>query len=196
MSDPKQDRNAPQWTSSQGGDNYMIHVDGVNRIQLEGQRVVAQTRDDRQPSRRVDVSVPHTPYEKWIDLEGNVRNIPMKTTRVMERRRNGSGMQSVDQGNYAAEISQHLLSCGYMRYDAPPTGETMAVWEARRETEIATRRNEHNAEAMAEQKKWLDKVEHEKHSIQQALTSALESFSDGVKQRTDRAERKKKLDGE
>lgn len=189
----EQEKLAPRWTSSQPGDDYMIPAQDLIPARVPGQRVVAITRDDRKPGRKVEVSVPHLPYEKWIDNEGNVRQVAMKTNRV--KNKNGA---SVDSGNYYSQMERHYLNIGWKRYDRTPEGSTPEAWAVDREKLITLRRTDHDAEEAATEVKFAEeaklKGKIEGMAIAEAMKEGFESFKEGARDRSDRASKRAKLE--
>ncbi len=185
---PDANKLAPTWTSTQPDSEYLVEAQDMIPARVPGQRVIAITRDDQKPNRKVEVSVPHLPYEKWIDAEGNVRQVPMKTNRVT-RGRNG---KSTDDGNYYSQMERHYLACGWLRYDRPPTGVSLEQWAVDREVHIQERRTVQNENEKEVSTKFQEETKIKAGQMKDALLEALESFNDGKKERAARADRKQR----
>lgn len=191
------DRAQPKFTPShqpvpgQRADGLMVEADGIMPAIVPGQREIGFIKDPDTPGRRVRLSVPHLPFERWIDEAGNVVSGVTKTTRVFKR--NGKNM---DDGNYGAKQEMERLKAGWVRYD-DGLGRPREIdeWTPQTREKFIAARQKDQADMMGYEKKaWLDRQAKESESIQKALTNALESFADGAKKRTERADKLAKLD--
>ena len=200
------DRAQPKFTPThqphpgQKAAGMMIEVEDILPAPVPGQREIGTMKDPDTPGRKVHLAVPHLPYERWIDEAGNVVSGVIKTTRVYKK--NGKPM---DDGNFGAKMEVERLKAGWVRYDdglgRPNSFEDVDGKVVRgdswtpevRSALIAVRRKDQAETMQYEKKSWLDRQAKESESIQKALTSALESFSDGAKKRNERAEKLDKL---
>lgn len=175
----------------QKGDGLMIHADGLLPASVPGQRIVGSLRDPENPGHRVQISVPHLPYERWIDEAGNVLSAAIRTNRV-QRKRGGS----VDDGNFKAQMEKERLKAGWVRYD-DGLGKPQHVgdWTPEARDKLIKQRRKEQGDMMAyEAKPWLDKMKKESLEVQKALTDALSTFAEGAKDRSARAAKRAELD--
>lgn len=192
------DRAQPKFTPShhpvpgQKTEGMMIDEEGIQPTGLSGQRVVGTIKDPENPGHRVQISVPHLPYERWIDDAGNVLSAVTRTTRVMKK--NGKG--SADDGSYKSKMELVRLQAGWVRYDdGLGRPSNLLDWTpAVRDALIAERRREQYDVMRYEEKVWLDKKKAESESVQRAMTDALTSFAEGQKSRQTRANKLAEID--
>ena len=92
---------SPEWTPSHATD--FTYLDG----QRSGQRIVGTTDEG------VEVSVPHLPYEKWIDKAGNVLEVPVSTNRQPKHFAH----------QYAATFRNEKRGQGWLLYSEVPEAE-------------------------------------------------------------------------
>lgn len=172
----------------------MITAEGTTPANVPGQRIIARVQDADSPGRLVEVSVPHTPYERWIDDAGNVCNCPVKTNRVHKK----GGKGSVDDGNYQSQVTNKaFLAARWVRFDdgLGRDHSRYSTWtpEARQKL-IDERQQAQAARGAAESKAFLDKQKQQSEEIAKAMTNALQTFADGQKDRERRALKKAELD--
>ena len=202
------DRVCPKYTPThtpvpgQKGDGLMIEAEGLMPANIPGQRNIGTMKDPDQPGRRVQLSVPHIPYERWIDEAGNLLCAVIRTNRVMKK--NGRG--STDDGNFKSQMERERLKAGWVRYDdglGKPSsfddvnGKKVIVteWTPEVREALMVVRKKEQAEIMNhEAKPWLDKVKRESETVMKAMTEALQTFAEGTKQRQARAAKLAELD--
>jgi len=143
---------APDWTPSS---KDFMYSEG----QRSGQRVVARTPDGK------EVSVPHLPYEWWIDTAGNVCPLPVSTNRLPK--------QFAHQ--YAQAIRSDKAERGWIKYDSLP--------EDQREAEIARRKAAAKQESAQFDKISTDKLVEMAKLQGQALENAIGKLVDKVAKR-------------
>ena len=167
----------------QSAEGLMIHAEGILPANVPGQRGVGILKDPENPGHRIEVSVPHLPYERWIDAAGTVCSCVVRTNRVQKK--NGKG--STDDGNYRDRITRAYIGAGWVRYDDGLGMPNGTEWTPVFRDKLIADRQKDQADVMRyEERTWLDKRKRESESVQKALTDALTTFADGAKQRAAR----------
>lgn len=178
---------APKWTPTQRGPSYMISAEELEPAPVPGQRVIGEVRDDRHHRRVVEVSTTHLPYELWIDTAGNILQLPIKTTRCLNKKG-----QPADDSAHAEQQRNLHWSAGWLRFDTGAYGEDREHWLARRDAEIAERRG-FQAEDMKAAEDRFD-AEKQKEEFAKEMAASAESLGDGAADRARRAAKRAKLD--
>jgi hypothetical protein len=174
----------PEWTPSPQSSTALIRVEGFEAADINGQRVTAMVSDPDGQGHRVEASVPHAPYERWLTSTGVIVNVPIKTTRVLTPR--GS---SVDEGNYADSTRAACLRAGWLPWESGPYGEDRETWIARRDVVQAEWKRDHTAQQRDSDKRFLDSMQHNLRGMVDDIRSAFENLADGAKDRAERAAR-------
>jgi hypothetical protein len=164
-----------KWRHTQKSSGYIYSVKARDDqpANVPGQRITGMVRDG---NRRVEASVPHLPYEKWIKPCGTVACIPMRTTRVVD---NDNGGVSMDTGPYREQMRRELIRSGHVHYE---TGEpfhypTRDAWIADREKVIHERQGS-QAEDMADaEKRRAHETQADKVKLQEALVDSFKEIN-------------------
>jgi hypothetical protein len=118
----------------------------------KGRSYMARTEDDMPPPDmgqrvtavigKVEASVPHLPYEKWIGPCGTVKAVPMYTARHVRPGQNWR------EEPYYQQIRRDLLRSGHVSYETgePHHYQNHEAWLAKREGMIAERRADQTRE--------------------------------------------------
>lgn len=154
-----------KWTSTQPKDSrggYMIKAYDLAPANVPGQRVTGYSRDGR---RKVEASVPHLRYHKFIDEAGNVRAVPVSTTRAQA---NGRDIDS--EGIYEMQMRNEARRVGWVDYvtgDYAPE-EYRVGWPAKREDLIAYLQGEQRLSMDDSSARHADMVTAESEKLMQA----------------------------
>lgn len=159
--------------------NYGKQGVTVRSQHATGQRIVSQHDDDGETK---FVSVPHQPYERWIDPAGFVCPLLVSPNRLAK-----------EDPTYAATMKAQKTAAGWLPYDSLPAGSglTMKEWEIKREEVIQERQTRRARHEAAYAKAFQAREELIANKTGEELAKAIRSIGPAIVDAVDQMDQKR-----